>query len=259
MATPPPSFQTTSIHARRIPRQCSRTRCASSRETHPFRSLVSFVKRLLKEGHHVVGLPGERKKADLVTELGAFDDIVQVFHLAGRDFQLQGAMTEIVDPCVLGTLNVLNAWKQSTTVKRVVCTSSVASVSARNDLMNRCGAPQTAAVRLRSHGLFRSGWIRSSRRRCSSSPPCLYESQRHWKICFFDQHELYRARQLPVQDASQAPNRPPPPPTRSRSSYFTGFNSTKLQDDLGIQFKSLEQMFEDCVDSFERKGLITRV
>ncbi|EFJ26661.1 hypothetical protein SELMODRAFT_36792, partial [Selaginella moellendorffii] len=49
---------------------------------------------------------------------------------------------EIVDPCVLGTLNVLNAWKQSTTVKRVVCTSSVASVSARNDLMNRFLFPQ---------------------------------------------------------------------------------------------------------------------
>ncbi|EFJ26659.1 hypothetical protein SELMODRAFT_96984, partial [Selaginella moellendorffii] len=41
--------------------------------------------------------------------------------------------TEIVDPCLLGTLNVLDACKRSTTVKRVVCTSSVTAVRVRND------------------------------------------------------------------------------------------------------------------------------
>ncbi|XP_024532704.1 tetraketide alpha-pyrone reductase 1 isoform X3 [Selaginella moellendorffii] len=118
-----------------------------------------LVKRLLEEGYYVVGtvrdpddasktahlweLPGARerldlKKADLITP-GAFDDIVQgchgVFHIAAAvtNRYKEDPLTEIVDPCVLGTLNVLNACKRSTTVKRVVCTSSVAAVSARND------------------------------------------------------------------------------------------------------------------------------
>ncbi|XP_024532703.1 tetraketide alpha-pyrone reductase 1 isoform X2 [Selaginella moellendorffii] len=214
-----------------------------------------LVKRLLEEGYYVVGtvrdpddasktahlweLPGARerldlKKADLITP-GAFDDIVQgchgVFHIAAAvtNRYKEDPLTEIVDPCVLGTLNVLNACKRSTTVKRVVCTSSVAAVSARNDFKpddvldesvwsapDFCREiemwyglgktlPEQAALEFgkengievitiapsvvgellsskahcrlrfqthcRSHGLFRSGWIRSSRRRCSNRPP----------------------------------------------------------------------------------------
>ncbi|EFJ12539.1 hypothetical protein SELMODRAFT_39033, partial [Selaginella moellendorffii] len=78
----------------------------------------------------------ELKKADLVTQ-GAFDDIVQgcdgVFHVAAAMTISYKEDPQIVDPCLLGTLKVLNACKRSTTVKRVVCTSAVAAVRVRND------------------------------------------------------------------------------------------------------------------------------
>ncbi|EFJ37817.1 hypothetical protein SELMODRAFT_402428 [Selaginella moellendorffii] len=106
---------------------------------------LASLKRLLEERYHVVGTVRESgaserlelKNADLVTE-GAFDDIVQgchgVFHVAAAVSVIykKDPQTEIVDPCLLGTLNVLNACKRSTTVKRVVCTSSVGAVRVRD-------------------------------------------------------------------------------------------------------------------------------
>ena len=113
------------------------------------------VKRLLKEGIEVHGtvrstgkpekyghltrlnaeLPGELKlfEADLLEE-GSFSKAAKgcdtVFHLASPfvPFKVKDPQTELVDPAVLGTINVLDAASRSGSVTRVVLTSSVAAV-----------------------------------------------------------------------------------------------------------------------------------
>ncbi|KAK6134066.1 hypothetical protein DH2020_032163 [Rehmannia glutinosa] len=80
-------------------------------------------------------------KADLVEE-GSFDDAVEgvdgVFHTASPvlvpyDDNIM-ASTNLVDPCIKGTLNVLNSCKKATSVKRVVLTSSCSSIRYRYDV-----------------------------------------------------------------------------------------------------------------------------
>ncbi|KAJ4966150.1 hypothetical protein NE237_017999 [Protea cynaroides] len=107
-----------------------------------------IVKRLLLSGYHVIGTvrnPGNEKsahllqlegakerlqlvKADLMEE-GSFDDAIMgcdgVFHTASP--------SEILDPAIKGTLNVLSSCKKSSSLKRVVLTSSSAAVRARDD------------------------------------------------------------------------------------------------------------------------------
>ncbi|MBA0562052.1 hypothetical protein Golob_007131, partial [Gossypium lobatum] len=116
-----------------------------------------LVKRLLLSGYHVIGTvrdPGllsvhgaanEKKlahlwrldgakerlklvRADLLEE-GSFDDAIMgcqgVFHTASP--------TEILEPAVKGTLNVLGSCKKNPSLRRVVLTSSSSTVRARDD------------------------------------------------------------------------------------------------------------------------------
>ncbi|BBH09925.1 dihydroflavonol 4-reductase-like1 [Prunus dulcis] len=108
-----------------------------------------LIKRLLLSGYHVTGTvrdPGNQKKlahlwrlegarerlrlvkADLMEE-GSFDDAVLgchgVFHTASP--------TEILEPAVEGTLNVLRSCKKNPSLRRVVLTSSSSTVRVRPD------------------------------------------------------------------------------------------------------------------------------
>ncbi|MBA0619719.1 hypothetical protein Godav_005528 [Gossypium davidsonii] len=108
-----------------------------------------LVKRLLLSGYHVIGTvrdPANEKKlahlwrldgakerlklvkADLLEE-GSFDDAIMgcqgVFHTASP--------TEILEPAVKGTLNVLGSCKKNPSLRRVVLTSSSSTVRARDD------------------------------------------------------------------------------------------------------------------------------
>lgn len=78
-------------------------------------------------------------KADLLVE-GSFDDAIQgvdgVFHTASPvlvpyDDNIQKTL---IDPCVNGTLNVLNSCKKAPTLKRFVLTSSCSSIRYREDV-----------------------------------------------------------------------------------------------------------------------------
>ncbi|ERN11436.1 tetraketide alpha-pyrone reductase 1 [Amborella trichopoda] len=117
-----------------------------------------LVKKLLLLGYNVIGTvrdPGNYKKvghllelesakerlqlvkADLLEEGSfdqAFDGCHGVFHVASpivvADLDLK---TEILDPAVNGTLNVLRCCKRNPSIKRVVLTSSTAAVRARDD------------------------------------------------------------------------------------------------------------------------------
>ncbi|KAK6803939.1 hypothetical protein RDI58_001723 [Solanum bulbocastanum] len=77
-------------------------------------------------------------KADLLVE-GSFDDAIEgvdgVFHTASPvlvpyDDNIQKTL---IDPCVNGTMNVLNSCKKSSTLKRLVLTSSCSSIRYRED------------------------------------------------------------------------------------------------------------------------------
>ncbi|OWM75780.1 hypothetical protein CDL15_Pgr009424 [Punica granatum] len=118
-----------------------------------------LIKSLLERGHTVrttVRNPGDDgkvgflrefegtkerlkiMKADLMVE-GSFDEAVNgvdgVFHTAAPvlvpyDDNVQATL---IDPCIKGTLNVLNSCSKASSIKRVVLTSSCSSIRYRDD------------------------------------------------------------------------------------------------------------------------------
>ncbi|XP_015881600.2 phenylacetaldehyde reductase [Ziziphus jujuba] len=90
-----------------------------------------------KKTEHLLSLNGAKErlhlfKADLLDE-GAFDALVDgcegVFHTASPvTFSVNDPQAELIDPAVKGTLNVLRSCAKAPSVKRVVVTSSMASV-----------------------------------------------------------------------------------------------------------------------------------
>uniref|UniRef100_A0A803KP25 NAD-dependent epimerase/dehydratase domain-containing protein n=1 Tax=Chenopodium quinoa TaxID=63459 RepID=A0A803KP25_CHEQI len=90
-----------------------------------------------KKVKHLMELEGAKErlhlfKADLIEE-GSFDSAISgcqgVFHTASPvNFNVKNPQVEVLDPAVKGTLNVLNACTRVPSVKRVVFTSSLATV-----------------------------------------------------------------------------------------------------------------------------------
>ncbi|XP_058735181.1 cinnamoyl-CoA reductase CAD2-like [Vicia villosa] len=101
-----------------------------------------------KKVEHLLKLDGAKErlqlfKADLLEE-ASFDSAIQgchgVFHTASPvQFVVKDPQKEIIDPTVKGTMNVLKSCAKSPSVKRVVFTSSIATV-----LYN--GKPRTPEV-----------------------------------------------------------------------------------------------------------------
>ncbi len=82
-------------------------------------------------------------EANLLTE-GAFDKPIEgcsaIVHMASPfTLRFKDAQTELIDPALKGTINVLNSATKSTTVKKVILTSSVASVHGDNIDMKELG------------------------------------------------------------------------------------------------------------------------
>uniref|UniRef100_A0A0D6QR01 NAD-dependent epimerase/dehydratase domain-containing protein n=1 Tax=Araucaria cunninghamii TaxID=56994 RepID=A0A0D6QR01_ARACU len=113
-----------------------------------------LVKRLLEKGYtvhatardpdnkakvsHLLGLPGADERLKLfraeLSEDGSFDAAVAgcdgVFHVATpTEFAPKDPENDLIKPAIEGTLNVLKACTKTKTVKRVVITSSAATVS----------------------------------------------------------------------------------------------------------------------------------
>ncbi|EYU23972.1 hypothetical protein MIMGU_mgv1a009951mg [Erythranthe guttata] len=118
-----------------------------------------LIKRLLLSGYHVTGTvrdPGDNGKvghlwklagakerlrlvkADLMVE-GSFDAAIMgchgVFHTASPVLGLPKSdpKSEILQPAIDGTLNVLRSCKKNPSLKRVVLTSSSSTIRARDD------------------------------------------------------------------------------------------------------------------------------
>ncbi|KAF5751926.1 tetraketide alpha-pyrone reductase 2 [Tripterygium wilfordii] len=80
-------------------------------------------------------------KADLLIE-GSFDEAVNgvdgVFHTASPVLVPHDNNENLIDPCINGTINVLNSCAKSKGVKRVVLTSSCSSIRYREDVRKLC-------------------------------------------------------------------------------------------------------------------------
>ncbi|KAL8496075.1 hypothetical protein ACS0TY_019976 [Phlomoides rotata] len=86
---------------------------------------------------HLKALEGAKERlqlyeADLLRE-GSFDSVVDgcdgVFHTASPvSLSVSDPQTELLDPAIKGTLNVLKSCKKASTIKRIVVTSSMAAV-----------------------------------------------------------------------------------------------------------------------------------
>ncbi|KAL3830919.1 hypothetical protein ACJIZ3_019721 [Penstemon smallii] len=82
-------------------------------------------------------------KADLLVE-GSFDEALNgvhgVFHTASPVLVAtdENIKENLIDPCIKGTLNVLNSCKNASSVKRVVLTSSCSSIRYRYDVEKVC-------------------------------------------------------------------------------------------------------------------------
>ncbi|ESQ35921.1 hypothetical protein EUTSA_v10008138mg [Eutrema salsugineum] len=93
-----------------------------------------------KQTEHLLALDGAKEslklfQADLLEEC-SFDQAIEgcdaVFHTASPvKFTVTDPQTELIDPALKGTINVLNACKNADSVKRVIVTSSTAAVLVR--------------------------------------------------------------------------------------------------------------------------------
>ncbi|KAG8391197.1 hypothetical protein BUALT_Bualt01G0162800 [Buddleja alternifolia] len=91
-----------------------------------------------KKVAHLMALEGAKERlhlyeADLLKE-GSFDSVVDgcecVFHTASPVIlSVKDPQTQLLEPAVNGTLNVLRSCKKASSIKRVVITSSMASVA----------------------------------------------------------------------------------------------------------------------------------
>ncbi|KAF3452519.1 hypothetical protein FNV43_RR02952 [Rhamnella rubrinervis] len=90
-----------------------------------------------KKTHHLTSLDGAKERLELfkaeLLEEGSFDSAIQgcdgVFHTASPClFDSEDPEAELIEPAVKGTLNVLSSCAKSTSVRRVVLTSSDAAV-----------------------------------------------------------------------------------------------------------------------------------
>ncbi|XP_057807770.1 phenylacetaldehyde reductase-like [Salvia miltiorrhiza] len=95
---------------------------------------------------HLTALEGANERLRLyeanLLEEGSFDSVVDgcqgVFHTASPVFvSVSDPQTELIDPAVKGTINVLKSCTKATTIKRVVITSSIAAVMYNYDSLKQ--------------------------------------------------------------------------------------------------------------------------
>lgn len=264
-------------------------------------------------------------KADLMVD-GSFDQAIAgvdgVFHVASpvlSPHDGQTAQALIVEPCVKGTLNVLNSSSKAGTVKRVVLSSSCYAIQHREDIRRICPLNESHWSDLeycKSENLWyayaktlaeKAAWEVAKERGLdlvvvnpsfvvgpllSPQPSSTLKFVLHLikgisggyqkrYVGFIHVEDTVDAHILAMEESrasgrlicsgsvahwsdiismlrAKYPQYPfeSKPISQPGEEYQHSFDTTKIMN-LGFPgFKSLAQMFDDCVQSFQDKGLL---
>uniref|UniRef100_F6I0N7 NAD-dependent epimerase/dehydratase domain-containing protein n=1 Tax=Vitis vinifera TaxID=29760 RepID=F6I0N7_VITVI len=215
-----------------------------------------------------VGLEGARERltlarADLMEE-GGFDRAIMgchgVFHTASP--------AEILVPAVEGTLNVLRSCKKNPSLRRVVLTSSTSAVRARDDFDPKIPLQDESSWSSvefceRLQGRLRNadgleGWnMFTSMMLHSATSILVYEHE--------DAHGRYLCSSAELDDneltsllSARYPSLPIPKRSDALDIPYVEFNTSKLKS-LGFKFKSIQDMFDDCIASLVEEGHLGQV
>ncbi|CAN1839584.1 Tetraketide alpha-pyrone reductase 2 [Linum perenne] len=248
-----------------------------------------LVKALLLAGHRVratVRDPGDAEKVGYLWELkgakerlklvkadllvaGSFDDAVRgvdgVFHTASPvlvpyDHNIQETL---IDPCIKGTLNVLSAVSKSETVKRVVLTSSCSSIRYRYDAqqlsplneshwsdLDYCKSGLKGEIPNTSIGFVHiddvvAAHILAMEDKSASGRLVCSSSVAHWSDVVTMLKDKYPDYPYETKLSSQ-----------EGDSNKHSMDTSKIGK-LGLgKFRSLEEMFDECIKSFQEKGFL---
>ncbi|KAF7833719.1 UDP-glycosyltransferase 79B30-like [Senna tora] len=232
-----------------------------------------------KKVEHLYKLEGAKErlkliKADLLEE-GSFDSAVEgcegVFHTASPCFnEANDPQIELIDPALKGTLNVLKSCAKSSSVKRVVLTSSSATATCNRrpkspeivvdetwfsdiDFSKECKwlAFERGAETFPN---LTFGWInvkdvanahiQAFEISSANGRYLLTESVAHFSDIVKILHQLYPTLQLPQRCANDKPFLP---------RYQISKEKAKT---LGIEFISLEVSLEETVESLKEKKFV---
>ncbi|KAI3931980.1 hypothetical protein MKW98_012390 [Papaver atlanticum] len=299
-----------------------------------------LIKRLLLSGYQVIGTvrdPGNYEKvahlwrlegakenlklvkADLMRE-NSFDAAISgcegVFHTASPVLGPKAdPQTEILDPAIQGTLNVLRSCKKNSSLKRVVLTSSSSTVRVRDDFdplipldesswtseelcrslqiwypLSKTLAEKAAWEYCKENGISLATILPSfvigpslPREICSTLSDVIGllkgETERfHWHgrmgyvhiddvaLCHILAYEnadasgRYICSSKVIDNSELASFLSSRYPTLAAPKRFEQldrpsyeFNTSKMRS-LGIKFKGLEEMFDDCIASLKEQG-----
>ncbi|KAE8687194.1 putative triacylglycerol lipase [Hibiscus syriacus] len=230
-----------------------------------------------RKTQHLLALEGAENRlklfqANLLKE-GSFDPVVEgceaVFHTASPFyFDVVDPQTELIDPAVKGTLNVLESCAKNPSVKRVVLTSSIAAVAyntkPRTPDEKGIDMPTlntSAAVILNiikgATSTFPNasfGWvnvkdvakahIQAFEIPSASGRYCLVERVAHYSEIVNILRHLYPSLQLPQKCADDKPFEP---------TYQVSKEKAKS---LGIEFIPLDVSLKETVESLKEKGFL---
>ncbi len=125
-------------------------------------------------------------EANLLSE-GAFDEPAEgafaIIHMASPfSLKFKDAQKELIDPALEGTRNVLNAANKSSTVKKVVLTSSVAAVHGDNIDMKELGLDEFTEEHFNTSSSLTHQPYSYSKVLAEKEAWKIYENQDKWKL-----------------------------------------------------------------------------
>ncbi|XP_057978580.1 phenylacetaldehyde reductase-like isoform X3 [Malania oleifera] len=197
---------------------------------------------------HLRSLDGAKEKLHLLkadlSEEGSFDSAVDgcegVFHTASPvSFAVNDPQAELIDPALKGTINVLRSCAKVPSIKRVVITSSMASV-----VFNGAQTFPNRTFRYVDVRDVANAHIQVYEIPSASGRYCLVDNIMHCSEVVKILRKLYPTLTLPERCEDDKPFEPTYKVSKERAKS------------LGINFTPIEMSLKDTVESFKEKNLL---